>query len=329
MSFTLVSRFTIGKYRFHGCNDINIKKSIHEIVQKATLKIPTSAVIRQANPTTASVQTAKTFAIGDKVTIELGYNNVLREEFIGFVSALNLKTPTEIEMEGYSYQLRVKKNIKKSWSSTTLKEVLQFLIKDTDISLHPDIPDMPLKNIVINNATGLQVIDYIKDLLKGALTAFFIGNTLYMGLTYYDTAKTTVKHRIGWNVKDANDLKYKKADDTPVTIEIKCRKPSGEQVTTTQGAKGGVVKTNTISTVVDVKHLNDIAKALLLQKSFDGYEGSITSLLVPYCQPGYRSELSDRKYPDRGGNYFAESTEVTFNTSGATRRIGIGIKLSS
>ena len=328
MAFILGSQFNIGIYKFKGCNDLKISKSIHDYADRCVIKIPTSAALTCEDATTSSVQTARTFNVGDKVSIQLGYNGKLQPEFVGFVSNVNFTTPVEIECEGYSWQLRRKKNIKKSWGSTTLKAVLQEVVKGTDIKLHPLIPDMPLKNIVINNASGIQVIDYIKGLLKGALTAFFIGDTLYMGLTYMDLAQTSVKHQIGWNTIDSSSLKYKRAIDTVVTIQLQFRQDSGQMVSTTVGTSGGVVRTDTVSTVSDAATLKAIAQAKLLQESYDGYEGTISTFLVPYCQPGYKCILSHNKYPERGGNYFIETVETTYGQQGARRAVGIGLKLS-
>jgi hypothetical protein len=328
MAFTLGSQFNIGAYKFKGCNDLKITKTIHDYVQKAVIKLPTSAVLKCDEKQTESVQTAKTFNVGDKVSIQLGYNGDLKQEFVGFISNINFITPVEIECEGYSWQLRRKTNIKKSWASTTLQEVLQEVVSGTDIKLHPDIPDMPLKNIVINNGSGTQVLDYIKSLLKGALTAFFIDDTLYMGLSYYDTAHVTTKYQLGWNTIDANDLKFKRAADTVINIEMKYRDNTGQLITTNQGKKGGAVRTDTISVVSSSEQLTKIAKAKLLQESFDGYEGTFTAFLVPYCQAGYRCELTDKRYPERSGNYYIESTETTYGMGGARRKVGIGLKLS-
>lgn len=328
MAFTPNSYFKIGKYQWYGCNDLVITKTIRDYKQTAVLKMPTSFVMKSSSTATQSMPTSKVFNTGDEVTIRLGYNGKYNDEFVGFVTNVNQTTPAEIEMEGYSWQLRKKTNIKKSWSTTTLKEVLQEVIKGTDITLHPDIPDVPLRNIVINNASGTQVIDYLKDLLKGVLTCYFIGKQLYMGLTYYDTAGTVVKHRIGWNVKQSDSLKYRKVTDVNVKIEIKYRKPSGEQHTVTAGKDGGVTRSMVINSVMDEKQLTDIAQAKLRQECFDGYEGTFDTLLYPYCEPGYVSELSNPRYPEQQGQYFVESVTTKYGENGASRTVGIGIKLN-
>jgi hypothetical protein len=326
--FVLNSEFQIGKYKWKGCNNVSIKKSIHEYADTAIIKLPASVVMK-TNAEYVSVQTHKQFKVGDNVKIRLGYNGKLNDEFVGFVKRVNFKMPCEIECEGYSWILRNRKNLKKSWSETTLKEVLEFLIKDTVIKLHPDIPDMPLKNIVLDNASGTEVIEHIKSLLKGVLTCFFMDDTLYMGLAYMDLAKASVKHKLGWNTIGEDDLKYREAADVKVKIEIEHRKTDGTQIVVSSGAEGGVVRREKVSTVTDAAKLEEIAKAKLLQESYDGYEGTFTTFLLPFVQPGYKDIVTDPRYNERQGNYFVESVETTFGTGGGRRKIQIGIKLNS
>ena len=132
--FTLHSKISIGDFKpFKGVHDISIKKSLGNYADTAILKLPLTARLRQAgSPQTQSVLTAHQFNVGDKILIELGYNHKLEREFVGFIRRINMTSPLEIECEGYAYQLRAKK-INKSWKETTLLEVLEYIIEDTDI----------------------------------------------------------------------------------------------------------------------------------------------------------------------------------------------------
>jgi hypothetical protein len=327
--FVLSSEITVGKFRFKGVNEVKITKSIHELADIASIKIPASTVLKQDGiRQTESRQTAKQFSVGDKVTILLGYDGNLKEEFIGFVKRVNFTSPAEIECEGFSWLLRNKRNIKKTWKTTTLKEVLQEVISGTVIKLHPQIPQMPLKNLVIDNASGTQVIEYLIKLLNGALTACFYGDVLYVGLTYMDVAKTTVKYRLGWNTINAEELKFHNAEDIEINIQIQFGKDAGVPKIIEAGAKGGIVRKQKIESVTDEKHLKEIAEAKLKQESFDGYEGTIKTFLVPFVQHGYRGELTDSRYPERAGNYFIVGVVTTYGQSGGKRDVEIGIRLS-
>lgn len=329
MHLVIKSDIQIGTFRFAGVHEVKIEKSIHEYADKATLQLPVSSVIKLENGHTESVLTAHRFQVGDPVTIYLGYEGrPLKREFTGFVKQINPTTPCEIECEGYSWLLRSKKNIKTSWKDTTLRQVLEEVVKDTDVQLHPAIPHIPLKNLLINNASGTQVIEHIKGLFKGALTAYFIDDTLYMGLSYIDLVRQTVKYRLRWNTIDGDSLKFKRADDVQVQIELSYKKPDGTQIVTKTGAPGGVVRKDTISGIDDPAALKEIAEAKLRQEAYDGYEGSFDTLLIPYAQHGWKASLEDRTFPERSGDYFIESVTTTFGDNGGKRSIELGIKLS-
>lgn len=327
--FVLNGDITIGSYRFRSVNELSIKETIHTYVNTCVIRIPASARLKQNGTLqTASVKTAHQFNRGDKVSVSLGYNGALKRYFIGFVSRINLTSPVEIECEGYVYQLRNKKNIKKSWKTTTLIDVLKYMVQGTDIKLHPDIPAMPLSNLVVNNASGVELLDYLIDLLKGTLTACFFDDVLYVGLTYADVAKQTVKYKFGWNTINVDNLKYHRADDVNVNIEFKVKSPSGTNTTVAQGLQGGITMRENISIVKESAWLTKIAQTKLQQETFDGYEGDFEAFLIPYCRAGYRAETTDSQYKERGGNYFVESVEVTYGQGGARCIPEIGLKLS-
>lgn len=320
----------VGK-TIRGVNDVTIQENIHEYANKCTIKLPPSITLKYSTsqPDQPGVQTAAQFKRGEKVIVKLGYSGQLRQEFVGFVSRINRTTPVEIECEGYSWQLRNKKNIKKSWKTTTTKDVLQYLIQGTDIVLHDKIPAIPLKNLAIFNASGTEVLDYLIDLLKGTCTAFFIDNVLFFGLTYTDITEQTVKYQQGKNVISDDSLKYHQADDVTVKIEFKHKATDGtEAKKTSVGLNGGLVKTETVSAVDDQGWLNKMAQAKLQQETFDGYEGEITAFLIPYCRTGYRINYTSAKYPEKNGNYFCEGLTINFGLSGARRIPQLGLKLS-
>lgn len=334
----LTSQFEVGAYTFRGCVSCVTNKSMHSYKDTASLRLPSTAVLKSDYIELPSRQTAKQFEVGDYAVINLGYDGNPKREFVGFVSRLNYTQPVELEMEGYSWLLRYHCNVTQSWKSTTLKAVLSVLVEKANeglagrdvprMELHPDIPDIPLKNIVINDASGTETLDYLKGVFKGILTIFFLDNVLYAGLSYADIAQTAVKYRLNWNTIGANNLRFHRADETEVQVNLKFRNGAGEQIVTTTGKPGGIKRTDRITAITDENIVKQVAEAKLLQESFDGYEGSINCFLVPYCQPGYRAEIIDTEYNEREGNYFVESVNVTYGGGGGRRIVELGLKLS-
>ncbi len=323
----LNSSFHIGDWKWKGITSVHISKSIYSYRDTATLILPAKVMLTSGDLSIAGKPTALQFKEGDKVKIDLGHDTDLRPEFRGFVSRVNFSQPCELELEGYSWLLRKRRNIKKSWARTTLREVLEEVVNGTEIVLHKAIPEIELRNIVINNATGTEVIDYIQGLFNGILKAFFIDEVLYMGLTYVDVTRETVKYRLGWNTLPADNLKYHDAEDVEVNVKIKFRNDAGKMITTETGTKGGIVHTETLSAVTDITTLEKVAKSRLESENYNGYEGSIETLIKPYAQPGYRAEVADPRYPVRSGVFFVESSTLDFGVSGTHRRVELGLRL--
>jgi hypothetical protein len=356
MAFVLNSVIKIGKYTFRGgVNEVSIKKNINCIVGTAVLKMPglgrivaVKNIVNSAlnliglgiqqpatNLPNSSVQTAKLFAEGDKVSIDLGYNNDLRNEFRGFVRRVNLTTPITIEMEGYAWQLRGQ-NILASWKKTTVKEVLTRIIQGTDIVLSPDIPNIDLTSYYIKNASGLAALEDMQK--RMLLTVYFADEVLYVGLQEGRTTTTgkgqvgtlaEVKYNIGYNcVTNQPDLKQRLGKDNRVRVRLKTKGKNGKHVLYEAGDTNGAITDRIIPFSNDHTYLQATAAAYLKKLKYDGFEGAVNGFLQPYCLPGWKATLTDKKFDGaRAGTYFVPGTEVTFGIRGARRKTEITYRL--
>lgn len=341
--FVLCSDITIGKFVRVKPHDVKVQRSIFQYVDKAVIKLPiTARIVRAGDVITASCETAKQFTEGDKVVIKLGYNGILATEFEGFVSRINFTSPLEIECEGYSYQLR-KQTYQKTFVKAELLDILKFLVLGTDIVLDTkNIPSFKIEKLVIQKHCGTEVLEMIKKISSNTIRIFFTGKVLYAGLQYSKT-KADVKYRLGWNVIKDGNLKLRQAKNQDVTINYIGEKKDGTKVKVTKnnwtytranviktaGNAGitGEVKIYKTHSVTDENTLHAMADAKLKQLSFDGYEGKVTAFGIPYCEPGYRGILEDRRYVERSGRYIVESTEVNYTRGGYRRITGIGARL--
>ncbi|SEW01881.1 hypothetical protein SAMN05428988_1308 [Chitinophaga sp. YR573] len=351
--FVLNSNITIGLFKKVKPVEVKINKSLYEYVDRAVIKLPiTARIIRAGQVITESVETAKQFTEGDKVSIELGYNGTLKPEFEGFINRINFTDPLEIEAEGYSYQLR-NKTYQRTFVRTELIDVLRYLVQGTDIVLDEEhIPSFILDKLVLQQHSGTEVLELIKKISHNTIQAYFRGNILFAGLVLTDviTRKNTtpdVKYRLGWNVVKDDNMKLRQAKNQNVTVRfLGLEKTGGTQMAEAESefftvgkAKNKTVKivgeagsdgeTKVIKThvVTDKETLGKMAKEMLSTLSYSGYEGKITAFLQPYCLPGYRAAIEDLKYQERSGTYLIVSIEVTYGVRGARRIVQIGIKL--
>ena len=70
------------------------------------------------------------------------------------------------------------------------------------------------------------------------------------------------------------------------------------------------------------------AETELRRRTFDGYDGSIDTWLIPECQAGDSVELHDPDYPHKEGTYFVRSVTTEFSEEGGKRKVQLGFRLS-
>ena len=310
--------------QFTALNHCEIEKSIYILGSKAKIKIPASCRLIVQGRETDSVQTAKQFNRGDKITICLGYNDDIQEEFTGFIYRINYTTPLEIECEGYEYLLRSQLG-KKTWGATTLKEVVEYICNVSGISLSDNILGINLTNYVIK--VGLSRLEALQELKeKYGLVAYFVDNSLYIG-TAYTPDLGSVNYSLGVNTIKDDQLKYHDADDVKLKVKAIGISGNNTMVEADIGDQDGQLRTLFFYNITSMDVLKKVANEELQKYKYSGFEGKITAFLQPWAQPGMKAVLTDPVYKERSGTYYIVSTKVEFGRSGARRIVEIDIKL--
>lgn len=337
--FVLNSEITIGTFRFSGVHDVVIKRSVHSIVETATIKIPAiAAIVSNGKVSPERITTAKQFTEGDAVTIKLGYNGDLKTEFSGFVKHRKLDMPLEIECEGYSWLLR--KNIAKIKNSNlTIKELLSAAVADLQgenkIMVECDV-DLNILNISMDNPSGFDIINYISKCSDDNISCFFIKpDTLWCGTLYTDVnnGKVTIatekaRYRPGYNTIRKNTLLPHNTAGKPGNVLYSRKRGDGELIAghSTVATIEKTKHTLTLNHIKNAAELQLLANEKALKNTYTGYEGSFVSFLQPYAAPGHVAFVKDNTHPEMDGTYLIESTEVHFGIKGARRILELGIK---
>ncbi len=338
MSFTLNSIITIGAYKFKGVHEVKISKSIYHMNETCLIKLPTTFRLRKYDKlSTVSVSTALQFTEGEKVEVKLGYNGNYKTEFEGFVRRLDFSTPCEIECEGYVYQLRKKKLTPKTFVGVDFKDIIRYIIEGTDIVLSASMKKESIKveKFIIKTDTGAEVLQQLNKHLTGVLNITFHGKELYAGVTYLDATGTTngqvletVKYKMGWNVIKDNGLRLRIPPVDKVNIQITGVNTDGTKVRVKSDNTSENIKRIRTHSVTDQASLNYLAKLHQQKETYTGYEGKITGFGIPFCEHGWRVELTDPRYTERDGVYLADSVEVIFGLRGFRRIVGLGVKIN-
>lgn len=184
MAFYLTSNITIGNYKNIKPNKVSWKTDVGSFTDSCTITLPRITHMINENPDkTLDLDGRKIYQFkeGDKVEVHLGYNNKNEKRFSGFIRRVKMGIPVELECEGYGYQL-YDVIFNKTYGNVTVKQLLKDLTAGTDIKLSEAIPEIPLKNIRFKNATGIQVLEYLKK--EVLLAVYFNFDELYVGTMF-------------------------------------------------------------------------------------------------------------------------------------------------
>lgn len=320
--FTLACEITVGNYRFRQVNSIEIKTSWRELGDTAIIKLPN-----------LKDKLDKVFVEGDQVSITLGYlDKYSGQEFVGFVDVIKPNIPFELHCEDHTYYLK-RTNLKKAWRAVTLKELIQFIVDETNaahgtsITLHPDIPVVNFEKFRLNNVTGYTAMTKLKE--EYGLTAYFRGEQLYVGLAYKE-AIGEVGYRMDWNVI-GNDLTYRRADQVKIKLKAIGITKDNKQVPVPVGDEEGEERTLFFYGITNEAKLKELGEEELKKLKYEGFEGSLKTFLIPFAKHGMNARIEDPQYNEgRSGIYRIDSVTTTFNTSdGAKREVELGIRLDN
>ena len=323
--FVLNGKVSIGNYDFNAVNGIEITKSVEDLSDTAVIKLPTKFKIRQ-NGEQKFVEEA--IKVGDLVFITLAYEGVYSGlEFTGYVKKISPKVPMEIHCEDSMWLLR-RKNINKVWGKTTVKEIVQYLIEGTGLKMskYMENQNISLDKWIVRNANGAQVLEsFRKDL---AQTVFIDDHgDLYVGLQQFTNIGETVIYDLNYNLVE-NNLEFKTKEDRRIKVKYNYMNPKTNKKETIEvGDADGEVREYTTSVVSDMKQLEQMALAEIEKLKYDGFDGDITSFLVPFATRGMKAKLVDSDHENRNGNYFIKKVVTTFDTGGARRKVTLGTRI--
>lgn len=321
--FVLTSEIKIGQFTFCSISEVEIIKSIEELSDTATIKMPSKFIVRQ-NGEEKLVENA--LKVGDKVSIKLGYEEKYEGvEFTGFVVAIGSKIPLEIKCEDAMWLLR-RKNITHAFNDKTpLKTILQKVVENTEIELSDKIPNVEVEKFIIRNANGTQVLQKLKEHLALSIYLDSEGK-LYAGLEQLNNLHKEAIYDLNYNLVE-NNLEYKTAEQKRLRIKYTYMDSKNKKKSVEVGDKDGELRTFHTSIISDEKKMEEMAHAEMQKLKYDGFEGSVKSFLIPFSTNGMTAVIKDKEHPNREGKYFIKKVVTSFGSNGARREISISNKL--
>jgi hypothetical protein len=316
----LSSHITIGNWSFDYVVDITINQSIETLTDLCTITIPrkltwNGAAIAMGD---SEINAEPILKKGDKIEIKLGYDDVLKTRFIGYLKEIKSGVPVTLTCEDSMFLLK-KGSITKSYPARhTLKELLtDILPAETDFVV-PDGADMvylqpvnytkvtPAK--ILEELKGDGIYSYFRNITENGVTR----PVLYSGLAYWTNRKER-SFKFGYNII-SDDLTYKRAEDISLKVTAISIDRNNKKIEKTFGDDDGEVRT---------LHFYELTAAdleIYAQKEIErlkrtGYEGNFVTFGEPAVEKSDVAKITGNEYhPD--GSYLIKSLKIEFGQRG-------------
>lgn len=319
--YTMAFKVRVGNYWLGMIDKIEVKTSVEVLSNTAIITLP-GAEYNEMLDVESKIKR------GDVVLITFGYTEEhgdnLPEEFFGYVQRIGTDDGNiTIECEDELFMFR------KPMENQVLQKVsLEALLKKVVDAVGGSIEvkctySWNYEKFVINNATALDVLKKVQE--ECGADIYYDNGVLHVHSPYEKIGKER-KYDFAYNIEES-DLTYRTAKDKKVEVTVKATLPDGKIKEIKVGATGGD-KIEVICPTHDEQSMKQRGETEVLKHSFDGYEGSITTWLIPFCKAGDTATLHDDDYPSKDGTYFVTAVTTTFDKSGGKRNIDLGMKLS-
>lgn len=343
MTYYMKYDIRIGSYKVNTLKSVSVKRSVEQLSDTATIVLP-GTLVNEALEVNDKIKR------GDAVSIDLGYDGYMNHEFSGYVKSINTDdNDIRIECEDALYLFDVSvKDMQyggKKKPPVHVRTILQDITKQVS-SIEKCLVvcdyDFKYSTFTISRATALDVLKKIQEETKAniyfvedevmELEDEYFGSTYHKGATLHIHAQygkgswsgKTVKYDFSRNVISAN-LKYKRAEDQKLKVELSFRDQDGNTTTCNYGDGSKVIKK--IVNTGDAATMQRLAENEYNLWCYDGYEGDLTGWLIPFCQPTDAVEIIDRSRQYKNGIYYVVATDVEFSASGGRRKVTIGRKI--
>lgn len=314
---TMIHDIQVGEHRLGLLEKVEIHSSVELLADTAIITLPASEYNKR-------LRIERELHRGDSVIIRLGYEETgLVEEFAGYLQRISTdKGSLTLYCEDELFLFR-KPVPNKSYKRVSLRTMLEDLCKaigNYDLSCSYD---WTYDKFVWHNATAYDVLSKVRE--ECGADIYLVGKTLHV----HPPAESIGKEHyydFSLNVETA-ELSYKRAEDKKLQVVVKALLPDGKVREVEVGSTGGD-KVEIKSPTSDEASMRLRGEAELLRRSYDGYDGSITTWLVPECKAGDSAKLRDEDYPEQDGVYFVTSVKTSFSSGGGKREITLGFRLS-
>lgn len=316
--FTMQYDIQIGQYRLGLLDKVEINRSVELLADTATISLPAAEY-------NIALDVESKIKRGDKVVIKLGYAETgLVEEFSGWVQRVGTDSGTiTIECEDDLFHFRVGLSDQQK-TDITLAELLKLVVDGVGGGYTVDSSySWKYDKFTINSATGYDVLKKVQE--ESGADIYIQDKVLHVHAPGQNVGQEHI-YDFARNVQSCN-LEYRRADERKVQVVVKAVLSDGKVKERHYGSTGGD-KVEVKCATSDDASMKLRGESEHKRLSFDGYDGSITTWLVPFVIPGDTANLYDADYDYKNGRYFVRAVKTEFSSSGGTREIELGFRLT-
>ena len=266
---------------------------------------------------------------GDEVKVNLGYNKVFKVEFEGYLQNISTDAGTlTLNCEDDLFLFRYKAVKDKEFVNATAKSIVQYLLDQTGLKMEIDSTiGIDYNKFVISRATAYDVLKKLKEETSANIFITKEDDKVIIHIhPPYTQDFETVHYSFQQNI-EKDSLKYIRKEDRNIEIVVSSTGKDGNKKEVRYGTTGGEAINKTVYGMSD-EGMKAFAKQEFDQNYFDGYEGNITTWLVPFVKPGDSAYINDEDYEYKNGRYYVTSVKTSFDANGAVRDVQLGKRLS-
>lgn len=333
MYYKLSWQIEVGEFNLGFLDSVEVHSSVDLLADTCIIKLP-ATINNKAIKADRVNEIEGKIKRGDKVKVFMGYdkNNFTatdKPEFEGYL--LNVSTDDGSIILNCEDDLFLMRKVvaDKQFKNTGIKEIAQYLISQTGSGLLLNCSlTINYDKFVISQATAYDVLKKLQDETKGNI--YIKKNADGVGVLNihppYLEKHGDVHYSFQHNIEQS-DLKYKTKEDKRLEVEVENTGKDGKKIVVKAGTTGGD-KITIKGYGLSADAMQQLADAEYKRRMYEGFEGSITTWLIPFVAPGFSAHITDEDYNFKKGIYYTTAVTTSMSGSGGgVRKVQLGIKL--
>lgn len=300
------------------CNNVDIVSSVNNFTDTAKITLPRKIT---ADGDLLHNKVKK----GDRVVIQLGYDDDLKTVFTGYIRTIEKNTPVVYNCENEAFKLKQIKLTKQVFPKLSIKDFCEKYVKGYKL----DIADFSLGEVRINeDVTLASIFDYFTNNYP---VKFFFREQIFTGVLPGAMAikrgdVAVIPLVAGLNVVNDNTT-YELAEDVNLQIIAKCILKNNTKLESKRPANvtDAEVRTFYCPTATNQQELDAFAEKMLLEYKVDRITGDITTFGAPFVRKLDIVKYYNPEYPEKHKKRFVvEEVTYSFGQSGYRQKIKLG-----